>query len=139
MRHLYLHSFPTRRSSDLLFFLLGAEVRGDGGDVELVDSHLLLAGLSSPSGRRVAEQRSLRVIGGHANRDVIEQEVFSELALRFGDRGEALEALSVDDGEIQAGLGAVVEENRVDHFPGAGWKAEGDVGDAQNGAREGNV
>src|SRR5437879_8064161 len=75
MRHLYLHSFPTRRSSDLLFFLLGAEVRGDGGDVELVDSHLLLAGLRSPIGRRVAEQRSLRVIGGHANRDVIEQEV----------------------------------------------------------------
>ncbi len=122
-----------------LFFLLGAEVRGDGGDVELVDSHLLLAGLRSPIGRRVAKQRSLRVIGGHANRNVIEQEVFSELALRFGDRGEALEALGIDDGQIQAGLGAVVEENRVDDFPGAGRKAEGDVGDPQNSAREGNV
>ena len=50
----------------------------------------------------------------------------------LGDRREALDALGVDDGEIEAGLRAVVEKNGVDHFARAGRQAEGHVGNSEN-------
>src|SRR5262249_56050406 len=51
----------------------------------------------------------------------------------LGDRGVALEPLGVDDGVVEPGLGAVVEEHRVQHLAARGRQPERDVGDAENG------
>src|SRR5258708_16042504 len=64
-----------------------------------------------------------------------EEKIFGEAALVFGNGGEALEFLGVDDGEIEAGFGAVIEEDGVDDFARARGQAEGDVGNAEDGAR----
>src|ERR1700719_2745819 len=66
-----------------------------------------------------------------------EEEIFSEAALVFGNRGEALEFLGVDDGEVETGFGAVIEEDGIHDFARARGQAEGDVGNAENGARVG--
>ena len=64
---------------------------------------------------------------------VLNSRALGEAALFFGNGGEALEFFGVDDGEIEAGFGAVIEEDGVDHFARGGGQAEGDVGDAENG------
>src|SRR5690348_11661355 len=66
-----------------------------------------------------------------------EEEILSEAALVFGDRGEAFEFLGVDDGEIETGFGAVIQEDGIYDFARAWREAEGDVGNAENGARIG--
>ena len=47
---------------------------------------------------------------------------------------KALDALGIDDGQIESGLGAVVEENGIDHFARAWRQTERNVGNAQHGA-----
>src|SRR5216684_6317684 len=64
-----------------------------------------------------------------------EEEIFGEAALVFGDRSEAFEFFGVDDGEVETGFGAVIEEDGVDDFARAGRQAEGDVGNTENSAR----
>src|SRR5258708_39520285 len=64
-----------------------------------------------------------------------EEKIFGEAALVFGNGGEALEFLGVDDGEIEAGFGAVIKENGIHDFARACGQAEGDVGNAEDGAR----
>ncbi len=115
-------------------FLDDAEVLGDCGDVKLVDGDFLLARLLAPVFGRFTKQRRVRVILRHMRGAMVEEQIFGEPALIFGDGGEALDAFGVDDGEIETGLGAVVEENGVDHFARAGGQSEGDVGNAENGA-----
>ncbi len=50
-----------------------------------------------------------------------------------GIDGVALELLGVDDRHVEAGLHAVVEEDRVQHLAAGRRQAEGDVGDAEDG------
>src|SRR5258707_7873630 len=64
-----------------------------------------------------------------------EEKIFGEAALVFGNGGEALEFLGVDDGEIEAGFGAVIKENGIHGFARARGQAEGDVGNGEDGAR----
>src|SRR6266851_4301764 len=64
-----------------------------------------------------------------------EEEIFGEAALVFGDRSEAFEFFGVDDGEIEAGFGAVIQEDGIHDFARACGQAEGDVGNAEDGAR----
>jgi hypothetical protein len=85
------------------------------------------------------EELEGRVVFGHIDGGRVEEEVFGEAALLFGDGGEAFELFGVDDGEVEAGLGAVVEKDGVDDFAGGGREAEGDVGDAEDGLDEGDV
>ena len=42
--------------------------------------------------------------------------------------------LGIHDGEIESGLGAVVEKNGIDNFASARRQAERNVGDSQHGA-----
>ncbi len=66
----------------------------------------------------------------------VEQQALRQAAL-FGWNGrEALQLLGVDDGQVEAGLGRVIKENRIDHFARRRRQAEGDVRDAQNGLDE---
>ena len=65
---------------------------------------------------------------------MIEQQILRELAFVLGDRGEALDAFGIDDGEIEARFRAVVEENGVHHLARAGGQTEADVGNPEHGA-----
>ena len=70
--------------------------------------------------------------------DVAELQVeqrLGELALLVRDLGVARQPLGVDDRRVEPGLGAVVEEDRVEHLAAGGRQAEADVGDAEDGAR----
>ena len=62
----------------------------------------------------------------------VEEQVLRQAALLFGNGGEALQLFGVDDGQIEPGLGAVIEEDGVHHFARRGGQAERDVGDAQH-------
>src|ERR1700687_4526137 len=66
-----------------------------------------------------------------------EEEILSEAAFVFGNRGEALEFLCVDDSEIETGFGAVIQEDGIHDFARARGQTEGDVGNAEDGARVG--
>src|SRR5258708_37126705 len=66
-----------------------------------------------------------------------EEEIFGEAALVFGDRSEAFEFFGVDDGEVETGFGAVIQEDGIYDFARARGQAEGNVGNAENGARVG--
>ena len=89
--------------------------------MELVDGDLLFAGLLAPVfGSRDARGRR------------VEQQILRQAALFFGERGEAFQAFGVDDGEVEAGFGRVVEEHGVHHFARGRRQAEGDVGDSQH-------
>src|SRR6185437_3891855 len=111
-----------------------AEMLGDGGDVKLVDGGFLLARLAAPIGGGVAQEHGLGMTGGKGARRRIEEQVFGKGAFGFGNRGEARDAFGVDDGEIEAGLRAVIQEHGIDDFARAGGKAEGDVGNTEHGA-----
>src|SRR4029077_12626769 len=65
------------------------------------------------------------------------EEILSEAAFVFGDGGEAFEFFSVDDSEVETGFGAVIEEDGIYDFARAWRQAEGDVGNAEDGARVG--
>ena len=107
---------------------------GDRGDVELIDGGFLLARLLAPVGGGAANYFGLRMRVRDFSWDAIEEQIFGQRALVLGDRREALDALGVDDGEIEAGLRAVVEKDGVDDFAGAGREAEGNVGNSENRA-----
>ncbi|MNY16118.1 hypothetical protein D3C86_1493660 [compost metagenome] len=69
----------------------------------------------------------------------VEDHVLGELALLGGDLGDGRDMAGVDDGQVQAGLHAVVEEDRVQDGPGMGSQAERDVADAQDGQDAGKL
>src|SRR6266481_389127 len=66
-----------------------------------------------------------------------EEQIFSEAPLVFGNRGEAFEFLGVDDGEVETGFGAVIQEDGIYDLAGPRGQTEGDVGNAEDGARVG--
>lgn len=63
----------------------------------------------------------------YLRRNVVEQEVLGQLALVLGNRRETLDAFGIDDGEIEACLGAVIEEDGVNNLARARWQPERDV------------
>src|SRR4029077_13899179 len=65
------------------------------------------------------------------------EEILSEAAFVFGDGGEAFEFFGVDDGEVETGFGAVIQEDGIHDFARAWRQAEGNVGNAEDGARVG--
>ncbi len=69
---------------------------------------------------------------GSPTRRRIEEQGFGEAAFFFGNGGEPLELLSVDDGEVESGFGAVIEEDGIDDFARGGRQAERDIGDAED-------
>ena len=71
--------------------------------------------------------------GGHRVLAAVPDQVFGQLALLLRDGGIAHHGLGVDDGHVQPGLHAVVQEHRVEHFAPRRREAEGDVGDAEDG------
>ena len=68
-----------------------------------------------------------------ASSRAVEDEVVGELALVVGDLAVGRDVVRVDHREVQAGLDAVVQEDRVEDRAGGRRDAEGDVGDAQRG------
>ena len=83
----------------------------------------------------LAEVRRRRRRGGIcAERplSVFEEQVLGQLALLLRDRRVALELLGVDDREVEAGLGAVVQEDRVSSLAAGVGQAERDVRDAED-------
>ena len=74
---------------------------GDCGDVKLIDGGFLLARLLAPVGRGAANYFGLRMRVWDFSGDTIEEQIFGQRALVLGDRREALDALSVDNGEIR--------------------------------------
>ena len=73
--------------------------------------------------------------GGHRVVTPIPDQVFGKLALFLGYGSVTLHHFRVDDGHVQAGLDAVVKEDRIEHLASGRWQAEGDVGNAQNRLR----
>ena len=85
------------------------------------------------------EQRLQRVVvlvavreGARGAAAVVDQ-VEAHVALLVGDAAERLDLGGVHDGRVEAGLGALVQEHRVEHVPGSGVEAERDVGQAERG------
>ena len=66
-----------------------------------------------------------------------EDQVFGQAELLLRDAGVALQLFGVDDGVGEAGLDAVVEEDRIEDLAPRRGEAEGDVGDAEDGAAPG--
>ena len=95
----------------LAFFLPAAKVLGNRSDVILVDADFLFARLLAPVRGRSAKKRVNGIFLGR-----VEQQIFREAAFfeRYGRK--TLQPFRIDDGEIEAGLGGMVEEHRVDHF-----------------------
>ncbi len=112
---------------------------GDGGDMELIDRGFLLGRLIAPVGWSVAQMFDLRMTFGHRLWRSVEEKIFGKFSFGFWNRAEALDALGVDDGEIQTRFGAVIEENRVHYFARAGRQAEGNIGNSKNCADVGNL
>ncbi len=73
------------------------------------------------------------MIGGHIDGRGVEQESLGQAALFFGNAGETLQFLRIDDGEVEAGFGGVIEEDGVDDFASGGGQTKGDIGDAEDG------
>jgi len=92
----------------------------DRRDMELVDGGLLLAGLRAPVVRGGSKQLRARLIRGRR----VEQQVLGEAAFLEADGWEALQLLGVDDGQIQAGLSAVVQKDGVDRLARGGRQAK---------------
>src|SRR5215472_16529976 len=65
---------------------------------------------------------------------MLEKQVLGEAALLFGNGRKTLDLFRVNDGEVEAGLGAVIQEDRVNHFASAGGQPEGNVRNSENGA-----
>jgi hypothetical protein len=84
---------------------------GDGRDVELVDGRALLGRLLAPVLRRGAQ---ILVLGIRGRR--VKEQALRQPPLFFGNRREPLQFFGVDDGQVQARFGAVIEEDGVHHF-----------------------
>src|SRR3954466_15662686 len=72
------------------------------------------------------------MICGYIDSRTIKKESFRQTTLFFGNTGEAFQLFCIDDGEIKASLGAVIEEDGVDDLTGIGRQAEGDIRDPQD-------
>ena len=66
-------------------------------------------------------------------------EVEADLLLLLGDPSERRDAGGVDDGGVEPGLLALVQEHRVEGVAGGGVEAEGDVGQPEDGVDAGQV
>src|SRR5712672_409335 len=108
---------------------------GNRCNVKLVYYGALLFRLLAPVRGNVAQKRGARMIGGKVRRWMREEKIFGKPALMFRNRREAFQFFGVDDSQVQARFGAVVKENRIDHFARPGRQPEGNVGNAENGAR----
>ena len=109
-----------------------AKVVAYAGHVMDVDRGPLLRRLLAPVLRRIGESR----IPGVVNREVEEQGLHHP-PLFLGDRRVTFNALGVDDREVEAGLGAKVEKDRVHDLAGTKGQPEADVGDAEHGRTRG--
>jgi hypothetical protein len=69
----------------------------------------------------------------------VEDQVVGERALLLVDLAVGRDVVRVDHREVQAGLDAVVQEDRVQHRAGGHADAEGDVGDAERGLHAGQL
>ena len=67
----------------------------------------------------------------------VQDEVLGQHPLRLADERVGAQVLGVDDGEVQAGLHGVEQEDRVDDLAGVLGEAEAHVGDAQGGEHAG--
>src|SRR5262249_18775527 len=85
------------------------------------------------SSGNIFEQGSTKMIGGYIDGRRIERENLSQPAFLFGNTGKALELLSIDDSEIESGLGGVIEENGVDDLTSSGGQPEADIEDLEDG------
>ena len=65
--------------------------------------------------------------------ETVEDEVVRDLALFLGDLAVRRDVVRVDHREVQAGLDAVVQEDRVQHGARRLADTEGDVRDAERG------
>ncbi len=120
--------------ASFVFFLGGAEMFGDGGDMELIYGGALLFRLLAPISGNIAEKRGFRMVSRDFRGRMREQQIFRKAALVFGNGGEALKLFGVDDGQVEASLGAVIEKDGIDDFARASGQTKGDIGDAQNSA-----
>ena len=107
---------------------VAAEMLGDGGDVELVDGGLLLArSAARQSSGAVRSDSSRHSAGG----------VLNSRSRPAGAPPRECDAKRssfsrVDDRQVEPGLGAVVQEDRVDHFARRRRQAERDVRNPQH-------
>ena len=85
--------------------------------------------LSSGPRRPVAEVRRKR---RHRVLAPVPDQVFGQFTLFLGDAGVTLHHLRVDDGHVQAGLRAVVQEHRVEHLAASSRQPKGHVGYPQH-------
>jgi hypothetical protein len=113
-----------RQVGDLLLHpaLGGAETLVEPGDVMLVDRCALVACLLTVIVRRM-----------DAGQWTIPQQVINEFLFVVGNGGVALEFLGVDDGQVEPGLGRVIEKHGIDNLARGGRQTETDVADAEHG------
>ena len=76
------------------------------------------------------------MIRGNLGGRRVEQQALRQAPLLHRNGGEALQLFGIDDGQIEPGLGGVIQENRIHHFARRRRQAEGDVRHAQNGLDE---
>ena len=93
---------------------------------------VLLAALLAPVFGRDLERRGRRMTGRNFGGRRVEEQIFGEPPFFFRDGCEALQFLGVHDGQIEPGLGAVIEEDGIDHFARGGGQAERDIGNPQH-------
>ena len=71
--------------------------------------------------------------GGYRVIAAMPDQVFRQFPFFGRNGGVALHHFRVDDRQIQPGLNAMVEKNRVEHFPPGRRQAKGYIGNAQDG------
>ena len=79
-------------------------------------------------------------VGERAGRAAaVPHEVHADVALLVGDPVEREDLRGVDDGRVQAGLHALVQEDRVEDVAGGRLQAERHVGEAEHGVGAGDL
>src|SRR5258708_26876139 len=101
---------------------------GNRRDMKLVYGSALLFRLLAPVRGNIAEQRGTRMIGGEFRRRMREEKIFRKPPLVFRNRSKAFEFFRVDNGQVQARFGAVVEENGIDHFARPTRQTQANIG-----------
>ena len=92
----------------------------------------------APAGA-VAEQGHGDLQGVVALAPAVEDQVLRRLPLVRGDLGHRDDLGGVEDGQVQPGLDAVVEHQRVQHVPDLGRQAEADVAHPEDGEHAGEA
>ncbi len=107
------------------------QCRASSGSMPSVGSAADSASSSRPS--KCSMKRCERVLAA------VEDEVVGELALLLGDLAVGRDVVRVDHRQVEPGLDAVVQEDRVEDGARGHPEPEGDVGDAERGldARQG--